>query len=443
LLFGAAQMTGNAQFILALGGDFQFLVCVATLASRRSWRQPLGPSIITLYLIGLGWLWAATAQQHHWYPHFAQAILLIVPLMVFASQTLTSSGAATLRRARILAQRIAARNDWPCDLANCRTLPEVKAFRESLHLDATPALDLLENAHVPVRVAALAALEYRKNWRLGQAEYVLHVARKTTEPAVRSGAILALANLEERVLVESLAEFLDDSSFEVRRATTEALLWDTERRWPWIRLAIRQNLASQAYQGDGPMRCDGHLLPDTAIADLRAWAAEKGILGVRAAQTLGAQYSRLLNEKPTTELIEGLQGQLIDPAVAPSFRLELAQVLRGVGKWDEDLLKKLLGPANPAPLRLIAADALLSNQKDEDAMTALFQIARLPNREIALATADVAQRRLGVDLGLQYGKPLPGVQTRQAAEITRRVMSWAAQRVPGAECAVAAGERVS
>jgi hypothetical protein len=44
-----------------------------------------------------------------------------------------------------------------------------------------------------------------------------------------------------------------------------------------------------------------------------------------------------------------------------------------------------------------------------------------------LATADVVQRRLGVDLGLGLGQPLPPVQSRQAAEITRRVMHWAAQ----------------
>ena len=83
--------------------------------------------------------------------------------------------------------------------------------------------------------------------------------------------------------------------------------------------------------------------------------------------------------------------------------------------------------AHPAPLRLMAADALLSNQKDDAAMAALLQIARLPNREIALATADVIQRRLGVDLGLGLGQPLPPLHSRQAADITRRVMTWAAR----------------
>ena len=39
----------------------------------------------------------------------------------------------------------------------------------------------------------------------------------------------------------------------------------------------------------------------------------------------------------------------------------------------------------------------------------------------------MVQRRLGVDLGLGLGQPLPPVQSRLAAEITRRVMHWAAQ----------------
>ena len=58
-------------------------------------------------------------------------------------------------------------------------------------------------------------------------------------------------------------------------------------------------------------------------------------------------------------------------------------------------------------------------------MTALRDLARLPNREIALETADVVQRRLGVDLGLALGEPPPPNHSRQAAEVTRRLMQWA------------------
>jgi hypothetical protein len=58
----------------------------------------------------------------------------------------------------------------------------------------------------------------------------------------------------------------------------------------------------------------------------------------------------------------------------------------------------------------------------------LRDIARLPNREMALASADALQRRLGVDLGLALGEPLPALHTRQAADVTRRLMRWAAHQ---------------
>ena len=48
-------------------------------------------------------------------------------------------------------------------------------------------------------------------------------------------------------------------------------------------------------------------------------------------------------------------------------------------------------------------------------------------RKVVDPKADVIQRRLGVDLGLGLGQPLPQVHSRQAADITRRVMVWASQ----------------
>ena len=48
------------------------------------------------------------------------------------------------------------------------------------------------------------------------------------------------------------------------------------------------------------------------------------------------------------------------------------------------------------------------------------------------ASAAVVQRCLSVDLGLAIGQPLPAVNSRQAAEVTRRVMVWAAQVESGA-----------
>src|SRR5262249_25631857 len=150
-------------------------------------------------------------------------------------QILTDSGAPAIRRARMLASALASRRDWPTDLTVCRMLPEVKALREALQVDAAPALALLRNKRPEVRIAALAALEFRQNWRPGQPEMVLHLALRAEEPAVRAAALTALGNVNERGVVEGLSEFLRDPSWEVRRAATEAVLWDTQHRWGWIR----------------------------------------------------------------------------------------------------------------------------------------------------------------------------------------------------------------
>ena len=45
----------------------------------------------------------------------------------------------------------------------------------------------------------MAALDFRKHWRPGQAEVVLKLALRAEEPAVRAAALSALANLEDRL----------------------------------------------------------------------------------------------------------------------------------------------------------------------------------------------------------------------------------------------------
>jgi hypothetical protein len=85
----------------------------------------------------------------------------------------------------------------------------------------------------------------------------------------------------------------------------------------------------------------------------------------------------------------------------------------------------MLAPDHPVPVRLVGAEAALTAGRDEKAERALREMARRPNREIALAIAQILQRHLGVDLGVDLHH-LPAAHTRRAAEITRRVMDWAA-----------------
>jgi hypothetical protein len=430
LLAATLRYPGKNNLVLWMGTAFQLLVCFLSFVSRGGWRQPLGPSVITLYLIALAWLWFGDRHQD-WYTSLGKAVLLVVPLIVFGFQTLHESGAPAMRRANLLARRLADRVDWPADLAACLTLPEEKALRAALGRDAAPALALLSHPRPEVRVAALAALEFRKDWRPGQAELVLQVAQRAEQPLVRAAAVTALGNLEDRELVERLAQFLHDTSREVRRAAVEALLWDTEKRWGWMRFAVRRILADPLFVTDGPLVCDGQLLTDEAVKDLTAWCAEKGVLSARAAQTLAAHYHRALTDRPDPARLQSLRRQLADPHTPAVLRLELGRLLQLFQELDQSLLEGIIEPSNPATLRLIGCETILTEWAEgvlrDQAVSALRDLARLPNREIALATADVVQRRLGVDLGLGLGQPLPPVQSRQAAEITRRVMHWAAQ----------------
>jgi hypothetical protein len=420
----------KTRFLLYVGAFCQVLLCYLSYRSRRGWRHAIGPSVLTMYLTGLGWLGLglSTSSLDDWYLYFAQAVLLVVSLVVFAGQVLVDSGAQERRRALTLAKRLAERKDWPGDLVSCRALPEVKALRESIHLDASPALSLLGYSRPQVRIAALAALEFRKHWRHGQAQLVLQLAQQSPEPPIRAAAVSALANVDDRMLVEQLAEFLRDPSWEVRRATQEALLWDTSTRWTWIRMAIRRTLADPAQVEDGPLLPSGQLLTPEVVADLTAWAAEKGILAIRAAQTLGVHFGRALSEHLGNGLAGELQRQLADCHCPAPLRLELAQLLHSHQLLSRELQAQLIDPLNPASLRLVAAEALLEDEPGHaGAVAALRDVARLPNREIALATASLVQRYLGVDLGLAVDQPVPPVQSRLAAEVTRRVMAWAAQ----------------
>ena len=205
LLIAALRSWDQKPWMLLGGMAFQALICLLTFFSTRSWSQPIGPSIVT-------------DGQNDWFTHLSKGMLIGIPIIVFGYQTLIESGAPVMRRAHGLAHRLATRQEWPADLLQCRTLPEVKAFRATLAYDAAPALAMLQHARTEVRVAALSALEFRKDWRPGQAELVMQVAQRAEEPTVRAAAVIALGNLDDRLMIETLAQFLNDPNREVRRA---------------------------------------------------------------------------------------------------------------------------------------------------------------------------------------------------------------------------------
>lgn len=424
LFVTALRNDGVSEQVFLLGAGFQCLICLLGLLTRTFIRQPLSSTILMVYGLAFAWLFVST-PKHDWCFHLTQALLIIIPLTLLGHQTFAETGAPTIRRAYLLARRLAGRKDWPRNLDKCRALPEVKALREALYLDATPALDLLKIERPPVQMAALSALEFRKYWQRGQAEIVLHLALRADEPGVRAAALSALANVEDRYIIEALAEFLRDPSALVRQAAMEALLWSTETRWIWIRHAVRRSLADPLCQRDGPLKHQGELLDPMAVEDLTAWASESGLVGMRAAASLAEHFMQAFQELPDPQLKRQVQRVVENPHAPAVLRLELAQMLKSLGFLDPRQAYRLLDHANPAPLRLLAAETLLEHEEDPLAIRTLRELARLPNREIAVATADVVQRQFRVQLGLVPGNPLPPLESREATEISRRVMAWA------------------
>src|SRR5688572_15867895 len=80
ILLGASMRAQDRNLVLWVGTVFQATVCFLSFFSRGTWRQPLGPSVITLYLIGLTWLWFGDPRED-WFGHLAKSILLVVPMV--------------------------------------------------------------------------------------------------------------------------------------------------------------------------------------------------------------------------------------------------------------------------------------------------------------------------------------------------------------------------
>jgi hypothetical protein len=421
-----------------VGGLVYTALSLCSLARPLCWRRPTGLLVFSCYFVGVLTLGAAKLDpEADWYPDLGQGVLLVVGLLLAAGGLLRASGAPQMRRALRLTRRLMAAPNLPTDLAACRALPEVRALREAVQVDPSPALALLGNPRLGVRLAALAALEHRKRWDAGHGDLVLEAARLANHGAARAAALYALANVSDHLLIKRLADFLHDPEAEVRRAAAEALLWDSQQRWPWIRQSVHETLADPRLEAESRLLDHGTVLAPEAVRELTGWANQKGILADRAVGMLRSHYSRRLEQGADRELLRELREQLADPHQPAALRTELAILLLRFHTLECGLLEKLLESGNPAPLRLVAADALLSEGPHDGAVAALRDVARLPNREIALVTADVVQRRLGTDLGLPVGEPLPAVHTRMAAEVTRQVMKWATGKDPVNEAAVA------
>jgi hypothetical protein len=412
-------------FPLAVGAGVQVLFVLVFLRAHPVWRPPAGPSVVVLYLMALAWAWVPTRGASDWAVDLVQGALIITAVGLIAVIDLNRTGAEPLRRANKWSRRIAGRRDWPVQLSDCRIAHEAVALRAAIRDDPGPALALLSDPHPQVQAAALGALEYRPNWRPGEAELVLRTAQRSEEPAVRAAAAYAMAGVDTPELVAGLADLLRDPAVEVRHAAAEAILWDGDHRWPMARDAVKDALADARLASDGPLFAGCAGLPAAAVCDLTAWAAEPPPLGSRAVLTLAEQYRRALADADRPELGYELSTQMLDPDTPPGLRVEVAALLRDHDLLTPDLLDRLTNPDQPGPIRLFAAEVMLrQNPTDPDGLDVLRGLARQPNREMSMAVAGILQGVLGLDLGLSGGE-LPAPNTKGAADLVRRVLAWA------------------
>ena len=439
LSLASLNSTDNLRPAL-LGGAAAHLVLAGVLF-RMAPSRPLSHSISCLPCVtGLIWLWLAKFGQQDPFTCMSLGLLLLTPACLFAVQTIAASGAPAMRHAQVLAEQLTRRTGWPEDLSACRHLPETRELREAIFHEAAPVLRFLNHPCVQVRLVVLAALEFRKTWRQGQPELVLTLAQSDPVPAVRAAALLALGSVPQRLLVETMAESLRDPSPEVRHAAAEALLWDIEHRWIWIRAAVHQALSDPRFLKDGPLTVTTGCFTPQAVSDMSAWATENGPLGVRSTETLVEHYRQVLSEALDPVQVASLRDQVGSPRTTAVLRVELAQLLHSHGLLTEELLQQMLHSTNPSSLRLLAVESLLQQQQTELAVEVLRDVARQPNRELALTAAVLVQKYLQVDMGLQLGAPPPALHTRQAAEVTHRVIQWA-QNAAVEDAASAAGTK--
>jgi hypothetical protein len=415
----------TGSFPVAVGAGIQALFILVFLRAHPVWRPPVSVSVVVLYLIALVWSWLPLQKSSDWAVHISQGLLLLFGVLLLAIHDLTRTGAEPLRRSNKLTKKITQRAHWPLQLADCRTLPEAAALRNSIQDECGPALALLSDPRPEVQTTALGALEHRPNWKPGEAELVLKFGRESREPAVRSAAVYALAGVDTADLISGLAEFLRDPATEVRLAAAEAIMWNADSRWPFTREMVKEALADPKLASDGALFVGMGRLPAAAVADLITWSSEHAPLAQRAIVTLIEHYHTDLLADTRPELGSELATMMLSHDTPPPLRVELAALLLDHHLLSPDLLDRLTNPNQPGPIRLFAAELMLKiNPHDPDGVDVLRGLARQQNREMAVRVAAVLQNVLGLDLGLPPGE-LPQPNTKPAADVARRVVAWA------------------
>src|SRR5579859_1201815 len=89
--------------LLWLGTGFQILLSSLVYRNSRTWQHTLATPVLVLYVIAGVWLYLGLGSLSDWYMQFAQALLLVVSMSIFARQVFVESGAQEVHHACMLA----------------------------------------------------------------------------------------------------------------------------------------------------------------------------------------------------------------------------------------------------------------------------------------------------------------------------------------------------
>src|SRR5207253_190453 len=137
--------------------------------------------------------------------------------------------------------------------------------------------------------------------------------------------------------------------------------------------------AGQPAHAGADRRPGGPGVPPELAAGAAAGGAAAGPAGAGAGGPRRRRVRPGARRGPPAELVEQLRQRVLDPKTPAMFRLELVRLMTQHRELDDADLRKLLDQTMPAPVRLIVAEALLSDGPCPQALVALHDLARLPN----------------------------------------------------------------
>jgi hypothetical protein len=423
---------------LAVGACVLGFTALVFVRKLPVWRPPTVVPVLGLYLIAVCWLAADITISPDPAARVSRGVVVAVGVMLFVAGELFRTGAEPRRRAAAVCRRLLARPHWPIIPMDCRTVPEVLDLKDTLREDMSPVVRLMADPRPEIRAAGFAALEGRPHWRKNEARLVLNAAKATVEPGVRAVAAYALGGVRHNEIVNEVSGFFRDPALEVRAAAAAGLLADGGHRWPLFRDAVKVALTDPRLLGDGGLPGVAGLLPPLAVCDFTAWTGEGGVLAERACRTLLEHLHKRLKTDERVTLAVDLGRQVFDQALSTDLRVGLSRLLRKHELLDRNILDRMTSAEQPGPIRLMAAEILLSDDPTNgDGLDVLRGLGRQQNREISLSIARILQTYLGLDLGLPAAGLAP--HSKQAGEVVKRVMMWASGK--GIESTVSRSER--